>query len=162
MMDFALSRDAATAHTSLRTVRAATVYSRSFHLISFLVSLLSVPSTRQPQTHHCPSFIQPRPPTIKMRASIITVTCPLLALCAAQPFDGKSSKLSNTTSTSCISPADATLIANGFGQILSNFSMSFGDVLIADDYVDQSDSVATLMHSPNLLASDVCSPFFFF
>jgi hypothetical protein len=100
--------------------------------------------------------------TVKMRASIITAIYPLLALCAAQPFDGKSSKFSNTTSPSCISPADAILIANGFGQILSNFSMSFGDTLIADDYVDQSDSVATLMHSPNLLASDVCSPFFFF
>jgi hypothetical protein len=97
-----------------------------------------------------------------MRASIATAICPLLALCAAQPFDGKSSKFSNTThSTSCISPADAILIANGFGQILSNFSMSFGDTFIADDYVDQSDSVATLMHSPNLLASDVRFPSLF-
>jgi hypothetical protein len=98
---------------------------------------------------------------INMRASITTVACSLAALCAAQPFNGKSSKFPNTThSTSCISPADAILIANGFGQILSNFSMSFGDNLIADDYTDQSDSVATLMHSPNLLASDVRFPSF--
>lgn len=95
-----------------------------------------------------------------MRTSIAAVICPLMALCAAQPFNGKSSKLSNTTaSTSCISAADAVLIADGFGQILSNLSTSFGDILIADGYVDQSDSVATLMHSPNLIASDVCLPF---
>jgi len=95
-----------------------------------------------------------------MRASIATATFSLTALCAAQPYNITSSKLSNTTttSTSCISTADAILIANGFGQILSNFSTSFGDTLIADGYVDQSDSVATLMHSPNLLASDVCLP----
>ncbi|KAI4842776.1 hypothetical protein E4T45_08911 [Aureobasidium sp. EXF-8846] len=92
-----------------------------------------------------------------MRTSIATVICPLMALgAAAQPFNGKSSKLSNTTaSTSCISTVDAVLIADGFGQILSNFSTSFGDILIADGYVDQSDSVATLMHSPNLIASDL-------
>jgi hypothetical protein len=94
-----------------------------------------------------------------MRTSIATTVWPLMALCAAQPFNGKSSKPSNTTaSTSCISAADAVLIADGFGQILSNFSTSFGDNLIADGYVDQSDSVATLMHSPNLVASDVCLP----
>jgi hypothetical protein len=82
-----------------------------------------------------------------------------VALCAAQPLNGSSSRFSNTTdSTSCISSADAILIADGFGQILSNFSMSWGDSIIADGYVDQSDSVATLMHSPNVLASDVRPP----
>ncbi|KAI4720707.1 hypothetical protein E4T48_03067 [Aureobasidium sp. EXF-10727] len=92
-----------------------------------------------------------------MRASIATALCPLLAHCAAQPFNTTSSKLANTTSndTPCISSTDAVLIANGFGRILSNFSTSWGDTLIADGYVDQSDSVATLMHSPNLLASDL-------
>lgn len=35
--------------------------------------------------------------------------------------------------------------------------MSWGDILIADGYTDQSDSVATLMHSPNVVASDVSS-----
>ncbi|THX16723.1 hypothetical protein D6D13_01333 [Aureobasidium pullulans] len=93
-----------------------------------------------------------------MRAFIATVLCPLVACYTIQPFN-TTSKSSNTTisssTTSCISTADAILIANGFGQILSNFSMSFGDILIADGYVDQSDSVATLMHSPNLLASDL-------
>jgi hypothetical protein len=94
-----------------------------------------------------------------MRASIATAICPLVALCAAQPLNGSSSRFSNTTdSTSCISSADAILIADGFGQILSNFSMSWGDSIIADGYVDQSDSVATLMHSPNVLASDVRPP----
>ncbi|THW71180.1 hypothetical protein D6D19_07398 [Aureobasidium pullulans] len=81
--------------------------------------------------------------------------CPLVACYTIRPFN-TTLKSSNTT-TSCISTADAILIANGFGQILSNFSMSFGDILIADGYVDQSDSVATLMHSPNLLASDAQS-----
>lgn len=57
----------------------------------------------------------------------------------------------------CISAADAVLVADGFGQVLSNFSMSWGDILIADGYTDQSDSVATLMHSPNVVASDVSS-----
>ncbi|THX55634.1 hypothetical protein D6D06_04800 [Aureobasidium pullulans] len=93
-----------------------------------------------------------------MRAFIATALCPLVACYTIQPFN-TTSKSPNTTisssTTSCISTADAILIANGFGQILSNFSMSFGDILIADDYVDQSDSVATLMHSPNLLASDL-------
>ena len=79
-----------------------------------------------------------------------------MALSAAQPFNSSSTRFSNSTDTiSCISSADAILIADGFGQILSNFSMSWGNNLIADGYVDQSDSVATLMHSPNLLASDV-------
>ncbi|CAD0109953.1 unnamed protein product [Aureobasidium uvarum] len=88
-----------------------------------------------------------------MRAFSATALCPLLAHCAAQPFNSTSSKLANTTSyeTPCISSADAILIADGFGQILSNFSTSWGNILIADGYVDQSDSVATLMHSPNLL-----------
>lgn len=94
-----------------------------------------------------------------MRASTATAICPLVALCAAQPFSGSSSRFFNITdSASCISSADAVLIADGFGQILSNFSMSWGDNLIADGYVDQSDSVATLMHSPNVLASDVRPP----
>jgi hypothetical protein len=122
-------------------------------------SLLCIPSIRQHQSPLSQPVNPTQLPKINMRASITTVACSLAALCAAQPFDSKSSKFSNTTaSTSCISPADAILIANGFGQILSNFSMSFGDTLIADDYVDQSDSVATLMHSPNLLASDVRFP----
>ncbi|CAD0099393.1 unnamed protein product [Aureobasidium mustum] len=92
-----------------------------------------------------------------MRVFVATVLCPLVAHCAAQPFNSTSSKLSNSTSnsTSCISAADAVLIADGFGQILSNFSTSFGDILIADGYTDQSDSVATLMHSPNVIASDL-------
>lgn len=92
-----------------------------------------------------------------MRAFIATVLCPLVAHCAAQPSSRTFSKLAKTSSdnTSCISAADAVLVAEGFGQILSNFSMSWGDVLIADGYTDQSDSVATLMHSPNVVASDV-------
>lgn len=60
----------------------------------------------------------------------------------------------NTTST-CISHADAHLIASGFGEILSNYNETFGNKLIAEGYVDQSDSVATLIHTPNLLASNV-------
>ncbi|KAI5209187.1 hypothetical protein AUEXF2481DRAFT_5138 [Aureobasidium subglaciale EXF-2481] len=93
-----------------------------------------------------------------MRTSIAAAVCPFMGLvfCTAQPFNNITSKATNNTSTtSCISPADAILIANGFGQILSNFTTSWGDVLIADDYIDQSDSVATLMHSPNVLASDL-------
>ncbi|KAG9846245.1 hypothetical protein KCU98_g6158, partial [Aureobasidium melanogenum] len=94
-----------------------------------------------------------------MRAFIATVLCPLVAHCTAQPFHSTSSKLADTTSenASCISAADAVLVANGFGQILSNFSTSWGDVLIADGFTDQSDSVATLMHSPNVVASDLGS-----
>ncbi|KAK6008592.1 hypothetical protein QM012_000495 [Aureobasidium pullulans] len=92
-----------------------------------------------------------------MRTFIFTFLCLLAAYCAAQPFGPTSVKLANATSdsTSCISTADAVLVANGFGQILSNFSTSWGDILIADGYTDQSDSVATLMHSPNLVASDL-------
>lgn len=94
-----------------------------------------------------------------MRAFLATLLCPLVAHCAAQPFNSTSSKLSNSTSNSksCISAADAVLIADGFGQILSDSSTSFGDILIADGYTDQSDSVSTLMHSPNVIASDVSS-----
>ncbi|KAG9561478.1 hypothetical protein KCU71_g7101, partial [Aureobasidium melanogenum] len=91
-----------------------------------------------------------------MRAFIATILC-LVAHCTA--FHSTSSELANTTShsTFCISAADAVLVANGFGQILSNFSTSWGDVLIADGFTDQSDSVATLMHSPNVVASDLGS-----
>ncbi|KAH0354552.1 hypothetical protein KCU81_g1111, partial [Aureobasidium melanogenum] len=94
-----------------------------------------------------------------MRTFIAAALYPLVALCAAQPFHSTSSKLAKTTfdSASCISAADAVLVANGFGQILSNFSTSFGDILIADGYTDQSDSVSTLMHSPNVVASDLGS-----
>lgn len=92
-----------------------------------------------------------------MRAFIAAALYPLAALCIAQPFQSTSSKLAKTTfdSASCISAADAVLVANGFGQILSNFNTSFGDILIADGYTDQSDSVSTLMHSPNVVPSDV-------
>jgi hypothetical protein len=94
-----------------------------------------------------------------MRTSLASALCYLITHCTAQPTN---SKLSNSTvpttneTITCISPADAILIANGFGHILSNFSMAFGDTLIAEGYTDQSDSVATLSHSPNLVASDVC------
>lgn len=97
-----------------------------------------------------------------MRTFIAAALYPLVALCAAQTFYSTSSKLAKTTfnSASCISAADAVLVANGFGQILSNFSTSFGDILIADGYTDQSDSVSTLMHSPNVVASDVSPSLF--
>lgn len=134
-------------------------------LLTFIFSpchMKSIPSSCLP-LDHIQTLLGPIQltvePTFTMRAFIATALCPLVACYTIQPFN-TTSKSSNTTidTTSCISTADAILIANGFGQILSNFSMSFGDILIADDYVDQSDSVATLMHSPNLLASDVQSP----
>lgn len=55
----------------------------------------------------------------------------------------------------CISSADAALIATKFGLTISNYTEALAVQLLSDDFTDQSDSVNTLIHEPGLVASDV-------
>jgi hypothetical protein len=45
----------------------------------------------------------------------------------------------------CLCDSDADVIANDFAQLISNFSEEFAEKVLAEDFVDQSDSVNTLI-----------------
>lgn len=47
----------------------------------------------------------------------------------------------------CLCDSDADVIANDFAQLISNYSASFANLVLADDFIDQSDSVNTLIDS---------------
>jgi hypothetical protein len=47
----------------------------------------------------------------------------------------------------CLCDSDADLIANDFAQLISNYSATLADNVLAADYTDQSDSVNTLIDS---------------
>ena len=77
-----------------------------------------------------------------MRASLLAWATALLASTAfaadswAQPRDAF-----------CLCDSDADVIANDFAQLISNFTTTFANEVLADDYTDQSDSVNTLIDS---------------
>jgi hypothetical protein len=47
----------------------------------------------------------------------------------------------------CLCDSDADQIANDFAELISNFNETFAELVLADDYIDQSDSVNTLIDS---------------
>jgi len=47
----------------------------------------------------------------------------------------------------CLCDSDADIIANDFAQLISNYSASFAEAVLAPDYTDQADSVNTLIDS---------------
>jgi hypothetical protein len=77
-----------------------------------------------------------------MRSSLLAWATALLASTAfaadswAQPRDAF-----------CLCDSDADVIANDFAQLISNFTTTFANEVLADDYTDQSDSVNTLIDS---------------
>jgi hypothetical protein len=77
-----------------------------------------------------------------MRSSVLVWAATLLAGTAfaadswAQPRDAF-----------CLCDSDAEVIGNDFAQLISNYSATFANEVIADDYTDQSDSVNTLIDS---------------
>ena len=60
---------------------------------------------------------------------------PVIALCASRAV------------AFCLDNNDATLIADNFAQLFSNYSKPFADEFLATDYEDQNDSVATLINN---------------
>jgi len=77
-----------------------------------------------------------------MRSSTLAWVATLLAGTAfaadswAQPRD-----------TFCLCDSDAEVIGNDFAQLISNYSATFANEVLANDYTDQSDSVNTLIDS---------------
>jgi len=77
-----------------------------------------------------------------MRSSVLAWAATLLAGTAfaadswAQPRDAF-----------CLCDSDADTIGNDFAQLISNYSSTFADQVLASDYTDQSDSVNTLIDS---------------
>jgi hypothetical protein len=77
-----------------------------------------------------------------MRSSVLVWAATLLAGTAfaadswAQPRDAF-----------CLCDSDAEVIGNDFAQLISNYSATFANEVIASDYTDQSDSVNTLIDS---------------
>ncbi len=47
----------------------------------------------------------------------------------------------------CLTDCDADVIANDFAQLISNYTESFAQLVLAENYIDQSDSVNTLIDS---------------
>lgn len=49
-------------------------------------------------------------------------------------------------SPSCVTDADATVVANNFALLISNYTVARAEAFIANDYLDQADSVNTLIN----------------
>ena len=47
----------------------------------------------------------------------------------------------------CLTECDADVIANDFAQLISNYTQAFAELVLAENYLDQSDSVNTLIDS---------------
>lgn len=57
----------------------------------------------------------------------------------------KTSCSSPSEASFCLCDSDADVIGNDFAQLISNYSDAFAELVIADDYTDQSDSANTLI-----------------
>lgn len=77
-----------------------------------------------------------------MRASVLTFAATLLAG-SALAVDS----WSQPRNAFCLCDSDADVIGNDFAQLISNYSADFATKVLADDYIDQSDSVNTLIDS---------------
>jgi len=77
-----------------------------------------------------------------MRVSSVLAAAALLAGSAVA-----ANSWAQPRSSFCLCDSDADVIANDFAQLISNFSQSFADQVLAPDYTDQSDSVNTLIDS---------------
>jgi len=68
---------------------------------------------------------------------------------AAALFAGSAVAVSNSWAQPrdafCLCDSDADVIANDFAQLISNYSASFANDVLAADYTDQSDSVNSLI-----------------
>ncbi|KAI5264533.1 hypothetical protein E4T47_08742 [Aureobasidium subglaciale] len=94
-----------------------------------------------------------------MRSYIITA---LVALATAHsPYGNpghhlyESKNATHSGNASCISDADASLIATSFGLTISNYTEALAVQLFTTNFTDQSDSVNTLIHEPGLQAQDL-------
>lgn len=60
------------------------------------------------------------------------------------------------TPTACVTDAQATVIANQFAQLISNYSVALADAVLAENYFDQADSVNTLIDGGTEAPLPVC------
>jgi hypothetical protein len=65
------------------------------------------------------------------------------------------------TPTACVTDAQATVIANQFAQLISNYSVALADAVLAENYFDQADSVNTLIDGGTEMPLAVCVVFVF-
>jgi hypothetical protein len=63
------------------------------------------------------------------------------------------------TPTACVTDAQATVIANQFAQLISNYSVALADAVLAENYFDQADSVNTLIDGGTEMPLAVCVVF---
>lgn len=56
----------------------------------------------------------------------------------------------------CLTDHDANIVANNFGQSLSNFSIPLAQAVFASDFTDQSDSANTLIDGGTQSPLPVC------
>jgi hypothetical protein len=74
---------------------------------------------------------------------------------APQPHSSNNATQPQHGGATCISTADASLIATSFGLTISNYTEALAVQLFTNNFTDQSDSVNTLIHEPGLQAKDV-------
>lgn len=58
-----------------------------------------------------------------------------------------STALSTTIPPFCMTDYDASIVANNYAQLLSNFSVPLATAVLSNDFTDQSDSANTLIDS---------------
>lgn len=70
-----------------------------------------------------------------------------------------------TSDAFCLSNSQAEVIGDDFAQLISNYSAAFANIVLANDYTDQSDSVNTLIdsgtESPIPVCANSCERFIF-
>jgi hypothetical protein len=76
-----------------------------------------------------------------MRSSIVLAFATTLLAGAAVAADS----WARPRDAFCLCDSDADVIANDFAQLISNYTAAFAEKVLADDYIDQSDSVNTLI-----------------
>ncbi|KAI4852139.1 hypothetical protein E4T44_01679 [Aureobasidium sp. EXF-8845] len=76
---------------------------------------------------------------------------------APQPHSSNNATQPQHGGATCISTADASLIATSFGLTISNYTEALAVQLFTNNFTDQSDSVNTLIHEPGLQAKDLGS-----
>jgi hypothetical protein len=93
-------------------------------------------------------------PTLLLLSASILADSPAQAVIppTSEAFDSVASSLTaeNAADSICLSPADAEIVSRSFGLLISNYTTKLAVQLLADDFIDQADSVNQLINNSPL------------
>jgi hypothetical protein len=101
-------------------------------------------------------------PSILLLSTTILADTPAQSILSAagSAYDTVASSLAaeSAADSICLSPADAEIVSRSFGLLISNYTTKLAVQLLADDFIDQADSVNQLINTSPLPHQPVGGP----